>query len=392
MKRNDFPKFADMKLPLLGFGCMRFPTLEDKVTPDLNAVQKMVDYAMANGLNYFDTAFFYHGGQSETTLGKVLSAYPRSIYYLTDKLPYQIFAGDDGFSGKTEDIMSDIEKTFETQLARTQAGYFDFYFMHSMQNTIYQKMLQLPVYDFLKQKKKEGKIRHIGFSFHSTPTVLEKICNSFEWDCCQIQLNCYDWDFINAKGNYEVLERHNIPCFVMEPVRGGNLCRIDNDTKQMLNSVNPGMSVASWCLRWVASLPNVCVMNSGMNTMEQLTENIDTIVKNFTPLSQEEQDAVNKMVANVRKATVVPCTGCRYCLPCPHGVNIPSCFAFLNDTQISADKKLSKLMYMRSVPDEQKADNCKKCNACLKHCPQHINIPKSLELVTQTLYMESAGK
>lgn len=392
MKRNKFPRIADMKLPLLGFGGMRLPTLEDTITPDIEKVQEMVDYAMANNLNYFDTAFFYHGGKSEVALGEALSKYPRESWYLTDKLPYQIFTGGDGFSGKPESFMADIEKTFNIQLERTGAGYFDFYFIHSMQNGIYQKMLEYPIYEFLQQKKDEGKIKHIGFSFHSTPDVLEKVCTTFQWDCGQIQLNCYDWDFINAKECYEVLERHGVPCFVMEPIRGGNLTRVDAETKTLLHGINPDMSLAAWCLRWVASLPNVCVMNSGMSNMEQLRENIDTIVKDFVPLDDGEWKAMDKMVASIRKATIVPCTGCRYCMPCPFGVDIPGCFAFLNDTQISADEKLSKLMYMRSIVDGAKADNCKKCGMCVKHCPQHIDIPECLELVTKTLYMEGADK
>lgn len=355
-----------VELPRLGFGCMRFPTKDNKI--DYDKAKEMIHYAMANGLNYFDTAYNYHNEDSERFLGKVLSEFPRESYYLTTKLPIW----------KVESEL-DAERLFNEQLEKLQTDYFDFYFLHAMDAEKKEIMDKFNLYDFILKKKEEGKIKHIGFSFHDTREVLEDIISGRKWDVVQLQINYWDWNEIDAKSLYEVLEKHNIPCFVMEPVRGGFLSSFAPQVERHMKEYSPN-SISSWAIRWVSSLPNVAVVLSGMSNMEQLKDNISTLT-NFKPLNDEELKIIDKVIEGLKSINPVPCTACRYCMDCAFGVDIPRVFKIYNDYKKTENKEITRRSYFNFLKEEKRADKCEKCEACVSKCPQHIDIPSELEKI-----------
>ena len=362
IKDKKFNKF-DQNPSLLGFGCMRFPTLS-KDKPDIDEVlaQKMIDYAYEHGVNYFDTAYPYHHGLSEIFIGKALKKYPRESFNLASKMPSWLIKSKE-----------DAIRIFNEQLEKCQVEYFDYYLCHALSKEHFKAYLLPGVMDFLYQMKKEGKIRHLGFSFHDTPDVLDEIIHTFEWDFVQLQLNYLDWSFINADKMYEIVEAYGAPCIVMEPVRGGTLANLSNEAQQIFRKSNPHVSVASWAIRYAATKANVITVLSGMSNFEQTKDNINTLT-DFKPISEEEQKVIDQALEVYLESKTIPCTSCNYCMPCPHGVEIPKNFKNYNKFSISKNKHSFIDEYEHSL-EFSNADFCISCGECVELCPQHIEIP-----------------
>ena len=361
-------KNSGMTLPLLGFGLMRLPEKDGKV--DRATAQAMVDRAMTAGCNYFDTAYMYHNGESEAFVAEALSNYPRDAYFLTSKMPTMMLKTD-----------ADLERIFNEQLQRTKAGYFDFYLMHWLNAAHWEIAERLGLYDFMKKKQAEGKIRRIGFSYHGEPEVLEKIAKAHPWDIAQIQLNYLDWELCRSGEQYEVLTKCGIPVLVMEPLKGGTLVNLTPEAKKILEQADPSVSTASWGLRYVASLPNVQVVLSGMSAPDQMADNLKTFTP-FQPLSDTERATIAAALAAYRKSGAVPCTACRYCAPCPVGVDIPRNLALHNQVKGGLPLFHAKLVY-DAMSEDQRASACVGCGACLKKCPQKIAIPTFMKQIAE---------
>ena len=359
-------KETALTVPMLGYGMMRLPRLNGEI--DYETVQKQVALAMKHGVNYFDTAWFYHGGESENCAGKVLSKYPRSSYMLADKMPVSHLRRT-----------ADVERIFNEQLKKCKTEYFDFYLLHALNAGSWKKAQKLKVYEFLKQKKAEGKIRHLGFSFHDTPQVLQEIASACPWDFAQIQLNYLDWTIYRSREQYEILTRLNIPVIVMEPLRGGALATLNQEAREVFKRSNPEVSTASWAFRYVGSLPNVLCILSGMTMTEHLEDNIKTFT-DFKPLSPDEQRVIDTAINAYQKTGIILCTACRYCMPCPVGVNIPGNFTNYNNLKISGNKSRFERSYKR-MDKKQQASACVSCGLCKKKCPQKIDIPAMLKKV-----------
>ena len=362
-------KNTAMTLPLLGFGCMRLPRLSpDQPAIDANTAAKMVDMAMRAGCNYFDTAYMYHNGLSERFLGEALKKYPRDSYYLTDKMPVW-YAQTPG----------DLEKIFNEQLERCQTGYFDFYMLHSLDENNWSTAQKLRACEFLEGKKREGKIRKLGFSFHDKPELLRKIVAARPWDFAQIQLNYLDWELYRSREQYEILTEAGIPVVVMEPLRGGALATLSPDSAAILKKADPQASCAAWALRYVGSLPNVLCILSGMTLPEHVEDNLRTFSP-FKPLTDNERQVLNEALTAYRKRLAIPCTACRYCMPCPVGVEIPKIFGLYNQYKISGNRWLFKNNY-NAIDEDSRASACVDCRRCTKHCPQKIDIPKFMRQI-----------
>lgn len=354
-------KDSFMTLPLLGFGLMRLPQKNGKV--DYPTAEAMVAKAMKAGCNYFDTAYMYHNGESEKFVGQALSKYPRDSYFLVSKMPIIMMNSE-----------ADNTRIFNEQLARTRAGYFDFYFLHWLNETHWEKAQKLKTLEFMKKMQSEGKIRRLGFSFHGEPETLKKIAEAYPWDLVQIQLNYLDWELCRSGEQYEVLTKLGIPVSIMEPLKGGTLVSLTPDAKKVFEQANPDVSIASWGLRYAASLPNVQVVLSGMSAPDQLEDNLKTFSP-FKPLTDAERQTVAEALAAYRKSGAVPCTACKYCSPCPTGVNIPRNLALHNQVKGGLPLFHAKLVY-DAMSEDERASNCVHCGVCRKKCPQQINIPQ----------------
>lgn len=362
---------TDAKPSLLGFGCMRLPRLqEDKQDIDYDMGQKLIDYAYANGVNYFDTAYMYHDGLSEAFIGHALRKYPRESYFLADKMPlWQV----------TQE--SQVEEIFQNQFKRCGVDYFDFYLCHGLDRNIVEKFKKFHVIEYLKQKKAEGKIRRLGFSFHDSPEVLAEILKLNDWDFAQIQLNYIDWQAQDAKGQYDLLAKNGIPVVVMEPVRGGALAKLCPQAADVLKAADPQASLASWAVRFAASQPGVMTVLSGMSSEEQVVDNVSTFV-NFQPLSQEELKTLQSAGDIYKKYLTIPCTGCRYCMDCPSGVDIPAVFKIYNEFSVSG-REGEFLKAYQALEEKQQASSCVACGRCAQHCPQHISIPEKMKEIRE---------
>ena len=368
MEKRTHPA-TGLAISLLGMGMMRLPKVcPEKEDIDEAAAMEMVDYAIAHGINYFDTAYMYHNGASEGFAGKALKRHDRSSFYLATKMPVWFAENAAG-----------VERIFHEQLTRLQTDYLDFYLVHSLNEGHYQQMKECGAYEYLKKQKEAGRIRHLGFSFHDKPELLETICSEYDWDFAQIQLNYLDWEMQDAKRQYEILEARGIPCIVMEPVRGGTLASPCERSNEIFRAAAPDKSVASWAVRYAASLPNVMTVLSGMSSMEQLKDNIATMSP-FQPLSDADRQVIDQAVAAYREFYTIPCTGCRYCMDCPAGVDIPKMFALYNQYAARHDVEGYKAAYM-AVPESGRADRCVACGKCAKHCPQLIDIPERMRYI-----------
>lgn len=364
---------TDVKVSLLGMGCMRLPKVDpEKEDIDYEKAQEIIDYAYANGVNYFDTAYGYHGGQSELFVGQALKKYPRESFFLASKMPIWCVKEK-----------GDVERIFNEQLQRCQTDYFDFYLFHSQNAANFQKCQEFGVYEFLSQMKAEGKIRRLGFSFHDTPEVLRHICDTYPWDFAQIQLNYLDWEMQDAKAQYQILNDREIPVIVMEPVRGGALASPCEAADILFREERPDKSVASWAIRFAASLPGVLTVLSGMSNMEQVRDNVDTMTR-FEPLTDREREVIDEALEAYRKKDTVPCTGCRYCMDCPFGVDIPKMFSLYNRYVLDRDGE-DYLEAYEAQPESERADQCQACGACMEKCPQHIRIPDQMVTIRETV-------
>lgn len=351
---------------LLGFGCMRFPTEADGSIKEEEALA-MIDRAYQAGVTYFDTAYPYHGGMSEVVTGKALARYPRDSYYLATKLPL--------WSVKTTD---DVGRIFHEQLERLQKDFVDFYLMHALTKDRWQFAKELDVPGYCEKLRADGRIRYLGFSFHDDYEAFEEIITSYKWDFCQIQLNYMDKDTQATLKGVELAGKLGIPIVVMEPVKGGSLADLPSEgIEELFRKVRPSASASSWALRYAASFDNVRVVLSGMSTMEQVEDNLSTFT-DFEPLSGEEQAVIEKVADALRSRVQNSCTGCRYCMPCPAGVDIPRCFGIWNQYHIYGNVNDARWNWTNGIDEAAKASACVKCGKCEQACPQHIAIREDL--------------
>ncbi len=361
----------------LGYGGMRFPKNGDEV--DVEEAVKLLRKAYDMGVNYFDTAVVYHKGESEKIFGKAFEIYDRSSYYLADKMSIWVC--------KDEQEMKDL---FERQLKTLKTDYIDFYLVHSLNRNHYQKVKEFHCVEFLQEMKRQGKIKHLGFSFHDTYPVFTQILDDYDWDFVQIQLNYLDWQNQGAEQLYRELEKRNLPCMVMEPVRGGYLATLDEQRAKPFLELEPNRSIASWAIRWVESLPQVTVVLSGMSDMAQLEDNV-AMMTNFEPMNEKELEAVAKVVEEIRKVNDIPCTGCRYCMDCPMGVDIPEIFAIYSRLKIFGKDKSFVEDYKEVMENGNGAEHCVGCQQCMNHCPQSIEIPDKLAMIHR-LYLDKKAE
>ena len=365
MEKRKMEKLG-IETSLLGFGCMRFPVLENGEINEPEA-ERMLDKAIAEGVNYIDTAYPYHEGKSEIVTGKILKKYDRDSFYLATKLPlWQI------------NSLEDVDRIFGEQLTKLQTDYVDFYLMHAMNKERWDAMRKLGVVERLEQIKAEGRIKYLGFSFHDSYEAFEEIINAREWDFCQIQLNYMDVEEQAGLKGYELAASKNVPVIVMEPVKGGSLAAFAEDIMEKFRAADAQASAASFALRWVGSLPGVKVILSGMSTMGQVEDNLKTF-GGFKPLSGEEQKMMKEVRDTLKSRVQNGCTACRYCMPCPAGVDIPGCFGVWNTYHMYQNYNMVKRRWENELGEQKQAKNCVKCGKCEQACPQKLSIRKDLE-------------
>ena len=371
MLKREYKKTGDM-ISVLGLGCMRFPKIEGSEKIDREEAQKIVDLAYERGVNYFDSAYRYHEGESELLIGEALKKYPRESFHLATKMPMWMVKEP-----------ADAPRIFEDQLSRCQVEYFDFYLCHALNADTFEVMKKNGVYEYLKKEKEAGRIRHLGFSFHDSPDVLRQIVAYGAWDFTQIQLNYLDWELQDAKTQYEILTENGIPVVVMEPVRGGALASLCEESDAIFKAARPDKSVASWAVRYVASLPNVMTVLSGMSTVQQVEDNTATMM-DFEPLTDEDRKVVEAALEAYRKNKTIPCTGCRYCMDCPFGVDIPGVFKAYNTFAIGGGKDRLRAN-IAALGEGHGPDMCKACGKCMTLCPQKIRIPDRMKEIAALL-------
>ncbi|MBR3655323.1 MAG: aldo/keto reductase [Elusimicrobia bacterium] len=365
-------KYKNLDISAIGFGAMRLPQKDGE--PDIEKTQEMVDYAMEHGINYYDTAWFYHGGKSELAVGEVMKKYPRNSYYLADKMPLRILKDK-----------SEVIPTFEEQLKKCRTDYFDFYLAHNINKREWEILKECNVYEQLLEKKKEGKIKYLGFSIHDTPELLEEVVNKYEWDFVQLPINPIDWKTVDAKRQYEIATKAGLPVVVMNPLKGGQLSTLSEKAVDILKNENPDVSPSSWSLRYSASLPNVFVVLSGMTELEHVIDNVKTFT-DFKPLTEKEQSVLEKAIAVYNSSGAISCTYCQYCTGCPVGIDIPKNFLMYNQYK-STNRKDRFVLAYESIKEENRADKCINCGICKTKCPQKLDIPNLLKDVAD-LYKE----
>lgn len=360
------------KASLLGYGCMRFPVLENGEIDEAKA-EALLDKAYASGVTYFDTAYPYHNGKSEKFTGKVLSKYDRKTFTLATKLPCWLIKEK-----------ADAERIFKEQLESLRTDYVDFYLLHALNKGSYMQMKELGVVDLIAEKKKQGLIKNFGFSFHDGFEAFETIINDRDdWDFCQIQFNYVDKDSQATLKGVELAKSKGIPLVIMEPVKGGSLASIPRDIIAPMDAFRTGMSPAAWALSWVASFDAVKVILSGMTEMDQLDDNLNTF-NNFKALSKAEMDAMDKVTEKINNRVMNGCTGCRYCMPCPMGINIPFNFAIWNNYHKYMNVKDVEWRW-KTTPEKDKPYACIKCGKCESACPQKLNIREDLVKVGEEM-------
>ena len=368
MSVKTFPEVKKM----LGFGCMRLPMDGDKI--DIEQFKKMVDVFMANGFNYFDTAHIYHDGESEKAIREAVSSrYPRESFILTDKLTTNCFTKQE-----------DIRPLFKQQLKDSGVDYFDFYLMHSQDAAIYEKFRRCNAYETALEMQKEGKFRHFGISFHDKAEVLEQILKDYpQIEAVQIQFNYLDYGdpAVDSKRVYEVCEKYGKAVIVMEPVKGGNLVNLPEKAQGILDSLNSGMSNASYAIRFAASFPNMFMVLSGMSDLAQINDNM-SYMKDFKPLDEREMQAVNDVRKAFSEINLIPCTACHYCTSgCPMNISIPELFSCYNH-KVNFHDWNQGYYYAQITRDGGKPSECIECGQCEGICPQHLEIIRLLKDVS----------
>ena len=373
--------FQDLKLSGLGLGAMRLPVIEgDDSRIDAAAAEEMVAYAMEHGINYYDTAWGYHGGQSEIVLGNALKKYPRDKFYLATKFP----GYDLSNFGKTEEI-------FEKQLEKCQVDHFDFYLFHNvceMNIDAYLDDEKYGTYDYLIRQKKNGRIRHLGFSAHGKYDVIKRFLEAYgkDMEFCQLQINYLDWTFQDAKAKVELLREYGIPVWVMEPLRGGKLASLSDQNTQKLKELRPDEGTPAWAFRFLQSLPEVKVVLSGMSNMEQLKANIHTYEEE-KPLNEEEMKTLLGVAGSMLEKKTLPCTACHYCVShCPQELDIPALLELYNEHCFTEGGFIAP-MALSSYAEDKKPSACIGCRSCEAVCPQQIKISEAMADFAEKLAM-----
>ena len=365
-----YKDFGDLKLSAIGMGSMRLPVLDgDDSRIDEGAVEEMVAYAMGQGINYYDTAWGYHSGNSELVMGKALSKYPRESFYLATKFP-----------GYDLSNMPKVEEIFEKQLEKCRVAYFDFYLFHNVCEMNIDAYLDesYGIHEYLVKQKADGRIRHLGFSAHGNLDVMKRFLKAYgkDMEFCQIQLNYLDWTFQDAKAKVELLREYHIPVWVMEPLRGGKLAKLSEKDTEILHGLRPEEGIPAWAFRFLQSIPEVTVTLSGMSDMGQLKENIKTFEEDL-PLSQKEMDALLAVAADMLGGRL-PCTSCHYCTShCPQGLDIPFLLELYNEHVFTGGGFIAP-MALRTVPEEKQPGACVGCRSCEAVCPQQIKISEAM--------------
>ena len=361
------------RLSRLGFGCMRLPLTADKAIDEAE-LQRMVDYAIAQDVNYFDTAWPYHSGLSEIAIGKALRRHPRDRWLLANKYPgHQIAAS------------YNPAEIFEEQLKKCGVDCFDFYLLHNVYENSFGVYTdpKWGILDYFREQKRLGRIRHLGFSSHARPDTLEKFLDyaGDSMEFCQIQLNYLDWTLQDARAKYDLLTARNIPVWVMEPLRGGRLAALDESDEAGLRALRPDESTAAWSFRWLQRLPNVKMVLSGMSAMEQMVDNVATFSGGL-PQSDAEAALLERIAEGLKNA--LPCTRCRYCCDgCPMGLDIPMLIHAYNDVRFAQSMTVS--MQFDALPEDKRPSACIACGACAAVCPQNIDLPGALRELSETL-------
>ena len=373
-----YKDFQDLKLSALGLGCMRFPVVDgNNDNIDQDAVQEMVDYAMAQGVNYYDTAWGYHGGNSELAIGKALAKHPRESFYLASKFP-----------GYDVTNMDKVKEIFEKQLKKCGVEYFDFYLFHNVSEKNINEYLdpKFGIYDYLMEQKKNGRIRHLGFSTHGTLETMTRFLEAYGkgMEFCQIQLNYLDWKFQQADEKVELLKKWNLPVWVMEPVRGGSLASLAEEYTDKLKVHRPEAGVPEWAFRFLQSIDSVTVTLSGMSNMEQLKQNIDTY-KEDKPLNEEEMKTLLDVAKEMTSKKTVPCTACRYCTErCGQELNSPELISIYNEHLFTGGGFIPP-MRLKAMPEDKRPSACVACRSCEEVCPQQIEISKIMAEFAETV-------
>lgn len=366
-----YSDFHGEKLSALGLGCMRLPLIDgDDSRVDQGKTEEMVGYAMEHGINYYDTAWGYHAGNSELAVGNALKSYPRESFMLADKFPGYDLAN-----------MDKVKEIFEEQLKKCQAEYFDFYLFHNVCEMNVEQYLdpKYGIFDYLIEQKKNGRIRHLGFSAHGEMPVLEKFIGKYGeyMEFGQLQVNWLDWTFQNAAGKVKLYSEHNIPVWVMEPVRGGKLAVLPEKYTETLKKLRPDAAPAEWAFRFLQSIPEVKVTLSGMSNFEQLKENI-AVYEEAKPLSDKEMTALSAVAAEMINGGTVPCTACHYCTShCPQGLDIPNLLELYNEHKLTGGGFIAP-MALGAVPRDKQPSACIGCRSCEAVCPQQIKISEAL--------------
>ena len=374
-----YKNFQDLKLSSLGLGSMRLPLKDanDDSSVDVEETQKMVDYAIEHGINYFDTAWGYHNGESEKVIGKALSKYPRESFYLATKFP-----------GYDLSNMDKVKEIFEKQLEKCGVEYFDFYLFHNVYEKNVDEYLneKYGILEYLLEQKKNGRIKHLGFSAHGSLDVMKKFLDKYGkyMEFCQIQLNYLDYEFQDAKAKVDLLKEYNLPIWVMEPLRGGRLAKLADDQEKRLKKLRTGENIPAWAFRFLQSIPNVTMILSGMSTMEQLKENINTF-KEDKPLNDEEMKEILKIADEMLDKKILPCTACRYCTAhCPKGLDIPKLLSLYNEHTFTKGGFIAP-MAISALPEDKRPSTCIGCRSCEAVCPQQIKISEAMSNFTKQL-------
>lgn len=376
-----YKDFEGRQLSSLGFGAMRLPVLDgDNAKIDQDAVNEMVDYALDRGVNYFDTAWGYHDGQSEIAMGIALNRHARDEFMIATKFP-----------GYDVNNMDKVEEIFEKQLEKTGMEFFDFYLIHNVCEKNIDEYLdpKFGIMDYLLKQKEAGRIRHLGFSAHGDIACMTRFLEAYgkDMEFCQIQLNYLDWTFQDARGKVELLDKWGLPVWVMEPVRGGKLAQIDAADEAKLKAARPDETTVQWCFRFIQSIPQVKVCLSGMSNFDQVKQNIKTFSED-KPLNSTELEILQGVTDDVLGRGTVPCTACRYCTEyCPMGLDIPKLLEMFNQNVITGERDFISSMYIGTLPEDKRPSACVACGACAAVCPQQIDIPG-----TMTKFCERLGR